>query len=143
MNFPIAVDYWRDRARVAEQRNCELDSELIQARIRSGRASAENAAVGLAAHALLEALGHSPSEAIAAAAYNLRAALDGAYTVGINCKIGNAVDVYEAAAVIRRMLARMNTGEKLARAAKKWAIEQMLRKRIDLANIQKWAIGHV
>jgi len=138
----MAVDYWRDRARIAEHRQIGLDSDLIQARCRAGRVSAENVAIALAAHALLKALGDDPGEVLAPLVSNLRSALDSAYTVGMNCAIGNAVSVYEAAIVIRRMLVKMNTGEKLSRAAQKWATEQMLRKRIDLAKIQKWAIGH-
>lgn len=47
----MALDYWQDRARVAEQRQSELDCELTQARCRLGRVSAENVAIAEAAEA--------------------------------------------------------------------------------------------
>jgi len=141
MSLHIAVDYWRDRERIALHRQMELDAELTQARCRAGRVSAENAAIALAAHALLGALGDDPGERLAPLVTDLRAALNGAYTQGMNCAVGNAVSVYEAATVITRMLHKMKTGEKMTRAAVKWATEQMLRKRIDLVKIQKWTIG--
>ena len=119
----------------------ELDAELTQARCRAGRASAENAAITLAANALLDGLGNDPGEKLAPLVAELRASLNGACTQGMNCAIGNAVSVYEATGVVRRMLEKMKTGEKMTRAAVKWATEQMLRKRIDLAKIQKWTIG--
>jgi hypothetical protein len=137
----MAVDYWRDRAHAAEYRKMELDSQLTQARCRAGRVSAENVAIALAAHELLDTLGDRPGEAVAPLAANLRTALDGAYTRGMNGTMGNAVNLYLAMGIIREMLKRMKTGEKLTRAAVKWATEQMLRKRIDLASIPRWAIG--
>jgi len=141
MSWHDAVDYWRDRERVALHCQMELDAELTQARCRAGRASAENAAIALAAHALLNELGTNPSEKLEPLVTDLQAALDGAYTQGINCAVGNAVSVYDAVGVIRRMLEKMSTGETMTRAAVKWATQQMLRKRIDLVKIQKWTKG--
>jgi hypothetical protein len=139
MSLHMAVDYWRDRARIASDRQIQLDAELTQARCRAGRGSAENAAIALAAHALLAALENS--ERLRPLVADLQEALNGAYTQGMRCAIGDSVGIYEAAEVIRRMLEKMKTGDKMKRAAVKWATEQMLRKRIDLAKIQKWTIG--
>ena len=141
MSLHIAVDYWRDRERIALHRQMELDAEMTQARCRAGRASAENAAIALAAHALLDALGDDPGEELKALMGDLGAALNGVYTQGINCAVGNAVSVYEATTVIVQMLRKMKTGEKMTHAAVKWATEQMMRRRINLAKIQKWTVG--
>ena len=139
MNVNIAFEYWRDRALTAEHRQMELDSDLTQARCRSGRVSAENVAIAQAASALLVALGDETEHGTLIA--NLHTALECGYTQSMASAASNAVSVHVAASVIRRMLAKMKTREQLARAAEKWALEQMLRKRLSIERIEPWAVG--
>ena len=135
----MAVDYWQDRARIAEDREWKLDEQLTQARCRAGHVSAENVGITEAAQALLNAI-REDDEVLRPLAANLRTALQGGYTQGMASALGDAVNVYEAQAVIREMIKRLKLGEKLARAAAKWSMERLLRKRISFNDIHPSAI---
>ena len=69
-------------------------------------------------------------------AANLRVALQGGYTQGMAGAVSESVSVQTAQSVIREMLKRMKTGEKLTCAATTWSLERLLRKRISLVGIQ-------
>ena len=117
----MAVDYWRNCAQVAFNRQIQLDEQLTQARCRAGRVSAENVAIAQAAQALLSAI-RDDDEALRPLAANLCTALASGYTQSMAAAASNAVPIYAATEVIRRMLAKMKTGDKLERAAERWAV---------------------
>jgi hypothetical protein len=119
----------RDDLQRWSARALQLEHELIAARGRERRATADLAALIGAAQALCRAVDDmAVSAAVAAALAATRAALGGEHTRRAMLELQASTPTATLYAVLRRMFARLQTREALARAAEAWVLAQLQRR---------------